>query len=293
MRSQTFSYIAQPLNDFLSRAIDGMRFRSLTLVLLGLIVCAMEARADSNSDSNSSNNPVEPKLTLEYWNYYATSLNQLNGDAENGEGRVLIPFKVNGIQQVFHVDPSIVTAPAATSGPRTGLGATQIYNFALTTQDVGLPEKVTFGIGPLVAVPTATSTNFAPDSLQGGAAGAIIAPQSWGLLGVLVTYQHTLWGSSSQLISVQPNIFYNVANGFYLRSSGIMQFNTYSHSDVVPIGFGAGKVIKLDGGYVLNVYAEAQPSVYRSGVGAPNFQVFTGIKLQFPAGVTSHWNINF
>jgi hypothetical protein len=28
-------------------------------------------------------------------------------------------------------------------------------------------------------------------------------------------------------------------------------------------------------------------------VGAPNFQVFTGIKLQFPAGVTSSWNINF
>lgn len=109
---------------------------------------------------------------------------------------------------------------------------------------------------------------------------------------MLVTYQHTLWGPSSQLITVQPNIFYNVAK-FYLRSSGIMQFNTYSHSDVVPIGFGAGKVIKLDGGYVLNVYAEAQPSVYRSGVGAPNFQVFTGIKLQFPAGVTSNWNINF
>jgi hypothetical protein len=111
---------------------------------------------------------------------------------------VLIPFKVNGIQQVFHVDPSIVTAPAATSGPRTGLGATQIYNFTLTTQDVGLPEKVTFGIGPLVAVPTATSTNFGPDSLQGGGAGVIIAPQSWGLLGVLVTYQHTLWGPSSR-----------------------------------------------------------------------------------------------
>jgi hypothetical protein len=80
----------QPLNDFLSRAIEGMRFRSLALVLLGLIACAIETRADDNSDSNSSNNPVAPKLTLEYWNYYATSLNQLNGDAENGEGRVLI-----------------------------------------------------------------------------------------------------------------------------------------------------------------------------------------------------------
>jgi hypothetical protein len=95
--------------------------------------CAAEARADSSSgDSNSANNPVEPKLTLEYWNYYALSLNKLNGDAENGEGRVLIPFKVNGIQQVFHIDPEVVTAPAATSGPRTGLGDAQIYNFTLT-----------------------------------------------------------------------------------------------------------------------------------------------------------------
>jgi hypothetical protein len=32
----------------------------------------------------------------------------------------------------------------------------------------------------------------------------------------------------------------------------------------------------------LNIFAEAQPAVYRAGKGAPNFQVFTGIKLQFP-----------
>jgi hypothetical protein len=121
----------------------------------------------------------------------------------------------------------------------------------------------------------------------------IIAPQSWGLLGVLATYQQTLWGPNATLTTVQPNIFYNISNGFYLRSSAIMQFNTYSHTDVVPIGFGVGKVIKLNGGYVLNVYAEAQPSVYRIGVGAPNFQVFTGVKLQFPAEITKGWNINF
>jgi hypothetical protein len=269
----------------------GSRAVVRALVMSGLIVYATEARADSiNGDSNSANNPVEPKLTLEYWNYYAISLNKLNGEAENGEGRVLIPFKVDGIQQNFHVDPQIVTAPAAKSGPRTGLGDAQIYNFTLTTQDIGLPKKVTFGIGPLIAVPTNTSTNFGPNSLQGGLAGAIIAPQRWGLFGVLATYQHTLWGPNSQLTTVQPNVFYNLDHGYYLRSSAIMRFDTYSHTDVVPIGLGAGKVIKLNAGYVLNVYAEAQPSVYRTGVGAPNFQLFTGIKLQFPGNVTSGWN---
>jgi hypothetical protein len=183
---------------------DDMRLCSTALVLFALIVsvCAVDARADdaktsAGSSSNSANDPTEPRLTLEYWNYYAPSLNQLNGDAENGILRALIPFTVGGIQQEMHVIPSIVTAPAATSGPRTGLGDTQIYNFTLTKQDIGLPEKVTFGIRPLLAVPTATSTNFGPDVLQGGVAGAVIAPQSWGLLGVLATYQHTLWGPSS------------------------------------------------------------------------------------------------
>jgi hypothetical protein len=290
MRGQTSSHIVRPFNRFLSKAIDGMRLCSQALVLSGLIVCAVEARADNSDDSNSANNPVEPKLTFEYWNFYALSLNHLNGDAENGEGRVLIPFTVNGIQQVFHIDPQVVTNPVATSGPRTGFGDAQIYNFTLIKQDIGLPEEVTFGIGPLVAVPTATSTNFGPNTLQGGAAGVIIAPQSWGLLGVLATYQHTLSGASSELTTVQPNFFYNLDYGYYFRSAAVMQFNTYSHTDFIPVGIGIGKVIKLDGGYVLNVYAEAEPSIYRVGVGAPNFQAFTGIQLQFPPSFTSSWN---
>jgi hypothetical protein len=274
-----------------------MRLCSTALVLSGLIVsvCALDARAEDaktsgSSSSNSANDPTEPRFTVEYWNYYAPSLNQLNGDAENGIARVLIPFKVGGIQQEMHVIPSIVTAAAATSGPRTGLGDTQIYNFTLTKQDIGLPEKVTFGIGPLIAVPTATSTNFGPNSLQGGVAGAVIAPQSWGLLGVLATYQHTLWGARSEVTSVQPNVFYNLDQGYYLRSSAVMTFDTYSHTRVIPIGFGAGKVIQLAGGCTLNAYVEAQPSVYRAGVGAPRFQVFTGIKMQFPSSVSSNWN---
>ncbi len=270
-----------------------MRFRSLVFLLLGLIVGAPEARPQSNSDSNSSNNPIYPKLTLEYWNYYATSLSRLSGGAENAILRVLMPYKIDGVQQLLHIIPPLVTAPAAISGPRTGLGDTQIYNLTIISLNLGFREKASLGIGPLFAVPSNTSSNFGPNSLQFGLAGGTIAPQTWGILGVLATYQHTLWGPSSQLTTVQPNVFFNLRKGYYLRSSAIMQFNTYSHTDFVPVGFGVGKVIKFRGGYVLNVYAEAQPSVYHSGLGAPKFQVFTGVKLQFPPKLTSGWNINF
>jgi hypothetical protein len=254
-----------------------------------------EAQASFDAErknANSANDPTEPRLTPEYWNYYAPSLNNLNGGAENGEGRILIPYQINGVQQLFHIDPPIVTNPTAKTGPRTGLGDAQIYNLTLFKRDIGLyeHEPITFGIGPLIAAPTNTNTNFGTNSLQAGAAGAIIAPQPWGLLGVLGTYQRTVSGVSTQLTTVQPNVFYNLHGGWYLRSSAIVRFDTSTHTTTIPVGLGAGKVIQLAGGYTLNLYAEAQPSAYRSGTGAPNFQLFTGIKLQFPPSVTSGWN---
>jgi hypothetical protein len=273
--------------------------RARALVLSGLLTCAVAAQADNagtsvdanasgnseSSSSNAANNPVEPRLTLQYWNYYAPSLNSLNGDAENGDARILIPFTIAGIQQIMHIVPSLVTNPTATSGPRTGLGDTQIYNFTLGKFDLGLPEKVTLGLGPLVA------TNFGTNKLQAGAAGIILAPQSWGLLGVLGTYQQTLSGVSSHVTVAQPLIFFNLPHGYYLRSSAAMTFDSGNHTSAIPVGLGLGKVIQLDGGYTLNVYAEAQPSLYRSGVGAPNYQIFTGIALQLPPRFTNSWHL--
>ena len=76
---------------------------------------------------------------------------------------------------------------------------------------------------------------------------------------MLATYQHTLWGASSERTTVQPIAFYNIKDGYYLRSSAIMTFDTYSHTTVVPVGFGGGKVIKLDGGYVLTSSPRPNP----------------------------------
>ena len=283
-----------------------MRLFNTALALLVLTASTVADAADDATTSdetqagfdaerksnNSANDPTEPRLTVEYWNYYAPSLNNLNGGAENGEGRLLIPFQINDVQQLFHIDPPIVTNPTAKTGPRTGLGDTQIYNLTLFKRDVGLyeHEPITFGIGPLIAAPTNTNTNFGTNSLQAGAAGVILAPQGWGLLGVLPTYQRTVSGVSTQLTTVQPNVFYNLHSGWYLRSSAIMRFDTSTHTTTIPIGLGAGKVIQLAGGYTLNLYAEAQPSVYRSGTGAPNFQIFAGIQIQLPPSFTSGWN---
>jgi hypothetical protein len=70
-----------------------------------------------------------------------------------------------------------------------------------------------------------------------------------------------------------------------------MQFNTYrGYTTVIPVGVGLGKVFQLSGGYLLNFYIEAQPSLYRSGPSAPNFQLLAGVSIKFPLSLTSGWN---
>ena len=52
-----------------------------------------------------------------------------------------------------------------------------------------------------------------------------------------------------------------------------MTFDTGNHTSAIPVG------LQLDGGYTLNIYDEARPLLYRSGVAASNYQIFTGIAL--------------
>ena len=246
------------------------------------------ASDDTNDSNNKANSPTEPKLTFQYWNYYAPYLHDNSNWAENGIGRISIPFQIDGIQQIFHVEPAVATDPNSISGPRTGFGDLTLYNLSFAKFALPQSQALTVGAGPLMAFPTVNSPNFGPDNtVQGGAAGIIEARLNWGILGVLATYQHTLSGVGSDLTTVQPILYYNFQQGWYFRSDAIWQFNTYSHTNVVPVGVGIGKVVQLEGGYVLNAYVEAQPSIIRSGRGAPELQIETGIQIQFPPSVTS------
>jgi len=249
-----------------------------------------DAPLSDSSAANAANSATEPRLTFQYWNYYPT-FNGKSDNTESGTGRVLIPFKVDGIQQIFHIIPTVASDPSASSGPRTGFGGLQFYNLSIANFDLGQSRSLSMGLGPLLEFPIATSTNFGPDVTQGGASGVIQAELNWGIVGLLATYQHTLSGAGSQLTTVQPVLYYNFQQGWYFRSDAVMQFNTYrGHTIVIPVGIGFGKVFQLSGGYLVNLYAEAQPSLYRSGPGAPNLQILAGVSIKFPLSTTSGLN---
>lgn len=242
------------------------------------------AVAQEHSDVNEANNPLTPKITVNFHDYYIPSFNDVPGSPKSNQLllRGLIPSDLGGMPQLFRYTLPVATAPDEPSGYVTGLGD-------LTLMDIFILPKhgeVTLGAGPLVVLPTATDESLGSGKWQIGGAGVVVAPQTWGLIGGLATYQTSFAGQSDRpdvnLFTFQPIVNFNLSGGWYLRSSATWNFNFESGSSYVPVGFGVGKVIPLDKGITMNAFVEPQYTVWKDGAGSPRWQIFAGMNFQFP-----------
>lgn len=242
------------------------------------------AGAQEHHEVNEANNPLTPKITINFHDYFIPSFRDVPGDPHANQFllRGLLPSDLFDVPQLFRFTLPIATSPDEPDGYVTGLGD-------LTLMDIFiLPKKgeTTFGAGPLIVLPTATDSSLGSGKWQIGGAGVVVAPQSWGLLGGLVTYQTSFAGSSSRddvdLLTFQPIANLNLTDGWYIRSSATWNFNLESGSSYVPVGFGVGKVIPLEKGITMNAFLEPQYTVWHDGPGAPRWQIFAGVNFQFP-----------
>ena len=234
--------------------------------------------AGSNS-TNEANNPLTPKVTINLQDYYTPSFfGPLNSDANSLLLRGLIPMNFGGLPQLlrFTLPYSVNPTP---NGYADGLGDLTIFDlFVMPTKPVML------AVGPLFVAPTATDRFTGAGRWQAGAAMAAIAPLSWGLVGGLVTYQHSFADSldrePTSLLTVQPIIFYNLPQGFYVRTSAIWNFDFQNNIGYIPVGLGIGKVFQA-GKTTVNAFIEPQYTTYHYGDQVPHWQVFAGVNLQF------------
>jgi hypothetical protein len=255
----------------------------LSLLALTLVAALAEgsARAEDagGNATNDANNPLTPKITVNLQDYYTPSFyGPLNSDANSLLLRGLIPMNVGGLPQLlrFTLPYSVNPSP---QGYADGLGDLTVFDLFV------LPSKpVLLAVGPLFVAPTGTVRFTGAGRFQAGAAGAAVAPQSWGLVGGLVTYQHSFANDfgrePTSLFTVQPIVFYNLPQGFYVRSSAIWNFDVENNLGYIPVGLGAGKVMQI-GKVIANAFIEPQYTVYKYGEQVPHWQIFAGLNLQF------------
>src|ERR1700735_3952230 len=206
------------------------------------------ATAESEADlTNAATNPVTPKVTLQAWDNWLPRPSGTGGRGGNLLlSRNIIPVKIFGVTNLFHVEEPVDTNPTVPGGTQTGLGGTILYNFSAVKAGT-----TTYGAGPLVVLPTETSTHFGPEKWQAGAAGLIMDAPKWGLLGGIFTYQHSFGkgpGSATEEATFQTFIHYNIGNGSFLQSEGVTQINSGTGVRVVPVGLGIGKAWKYTSG---------------------------------------------
>lgn len=262
-----------------------VRSNILTILALLMLSTASPTAAQQTHDAvNEANNPLTPKITINLQDYFIPSFIDTPRDPHANQFliRGLIPSDMFGLPQLLRFTLPIATSPDDPSGYITGLGD-------LTLMDLFILPKhgdVTLGAGPLLVVPTATDESLGSGKWQAGAAGVVVAPQKWGLLGGLVTYQTSFAGDGDRddvdLFTFQPILNINLSDGWYLRSSATWNFNLQNGKSYIPVGAGVGKVFQLDKGITMNAFVEPQYTIWHYGVGAPRWQIFAGINFQFP-----------
>ena len=239
---------------------------------------------EAKDAANQSNNPITLKTQLILQNFFMPSpQGDRSRSADQALLRLYVPFKVFGVDNIVRIYQPIQTDPLFPSGREAGLGDTTIYDLALHEMN-----KVTVGAGPLFVFPVANHANEGDGKWQAGGAVVAVTSGSWGVLGSVVTYQHSFAGDGSrrpttQMVSVQPKVYYNLRHGLYLRSSGIWDLNFDApRVSEIPLGFGIGKAVKLRNGTIMNFFIEPQYSVYQHGDGSPKWQILTGVNILFP-----------
>lgn len=262
-----------------------MNVAKLLLALITTGIVSAPCLAQEHEDVNAANNPLTPKITINFHDYYVPELSGLPGNRYANQFllRGLVPSDMFGAPQLIRFTLPVATAPEFPTGYTTGLGD-------LTLMDIFLVpgKQVSFGAGPLLVLPTATDDALGAGKWQVGAAGIVVAPQSWGLLGGLATYQTSFAGQSERsdvsLATFQPIINYNLKDGFYLRSTATWNFDLESGNYSIPVGLGVGKVFQVNDKVTMNAFVEPQYTVFDHGSGNPEWQVFVGLNFQIALG---------
>lgn len=238
--------------------------------------------------ANKANNPLTPLSALIFQNYVQTGVNGASnpGDTLNVRyAQHIKPNKVIPVPQLFRLELPVSVVPMPNGSSIAGLGGASLFDTFILKQ-----TGVEFGIGPAMTLPTSTRAPYTgPNTTEAG--GAIITSyhKPRYLLGAVIQGQGSFTWSHGQptnsFVSVQPISSYNLADGYYLRSTGIWNFNFAPGNNkqyYIPLGLGAGKAWRMKD-MIFNFYAEPQPTVIHGGAGDPKFQFLTGLNIMFNA----------
>ena len=265
-----------------------MHLLKLSLGLfLALLPALSFAEPTTEELAKAAQNPIANMISLPFQNN--TNLNIGPNDSTQNILNVqpVWPFEINDdwILIARTIIP-IVSSPSVLTGPDNdrvdGVGDTVFTGF-FSPNNSG---DITWGVGPIVLLPTATNDVLGQDTWAAGISGVVLAmPGKW-VLGGLISNMWSVGGGDADinLLTVQPFINYNLEDGWYLLSAPIITANWEKDSDhrwTVPLGAGVGKVFKISG-QAINAQLTIFNNIVTPDDYGPEWQVRSQIQFMFP-----------
>ena len=271
--------------------------RPATLLLVVLIALApLTATAEEGKGGDdlraAVQNPISSLISLPF--KFSFDYGAPNGEASFLNIQPVYPVTVGDWNLVNRVIVPLIDSPGPIAGipgipnPVPGDGKTGLgdINYSLFFSPVKY-DKVIWGLGPSITVPTATDDQLGSGKWSTGPTLVLLNPTKWGSMGVLGRQLWSFAGDSdrpkvSQFL-FEPFVNYNLPDGWYLLSDLVLTANWDAPSGqvwTVPLGGGFGKLVKI-GNQPVNLRTEAYYNVERPDLG-PKWQWGFTVQLLFP-----------
>lgn len=260
---------------------------SKTLVVL-LVLFTMSSVVNAQSEealAKAAQNPIASMISLPFQNNTNFDIGPENETQNILNIQPVYPFKINDSWNfITRTIVPVVSQPDAftNEGRKSGIGDITFTGFFSPSK----PSDITWGVGPVVLLPTASSDSLGTDKWGAGISVVALAmPGNW-VIGGLVSNVWSVGGSGSQdinLFTFQPFINYNLANGWYLTTAPIITANKEASSKnkwTIPLGGGVGKIFKI-GSQAFNGQVSAYKNIETPEYGA-DWQLRLQLQLLFP-----------
>jgi hypothetical protein len=257
---------------------------TIVLTFVGLLSANSAHAQDSGDLAKAAQNPVANMISLPF-QYNAS----FDWGPEEGTLHVLniqpvLPFSNGKINFINRTIVPVVQQPELTPGQGSKFGLGDITHTLFLSP--AAPSAFTWGVGPVLSMPTATDDRLGSDTWSGGLGAVGLAmPGKW-VVGALV---QNLWDISGDAevnqFLFQYFVNYNMAGGWYLTSAPIVTANWGADSNqrwTVPVGGGVGRIFRV-GSQPMNAQSQIFYNIDKpDSVG--DWSVRLQLQLLFPKG---------
>ncbi len=256
-----------------------MKYLFLAAAVL-LTACAQPASQREGRLARAAQNPLADLASLRLRN---------NANLDWGPGddlqnvldiQSVVPFRLNdGWELISRASLPLIDQPVPGKDDMFGLGDATFTTF-FSPADGG---EITWGLGPVLLLPTSTSRKLGPGEWGGGLSAAALAMNGPWVVGGLARHVWSFESSATDTLLLHPFVNYNFDNGCYLVTAPILTADWEASSGerwTIPVGGGMGKVFAW-GAQAIDVNVQYYDNVESPTLGS-EWQLRLQLQLLFP-----------